>query len=584
MNYSNFFKVSFFYCAIASIAMAQSSINYSVSFDLKRETINVEAILNGVNNENIKFYFPVWAPGAYDIVNYGAKVENFKVQGLNLQNTILSTKLDSNTFTFSSSKNKTLKLSYIVDDFEYDSRSAWFALSDVENKFAFANGTAMFGYVEGKKNIPFTVNYTLPPNWDIVYGLDPQIGTKNGFIAKDYDELVDAPIMCGKFQRIDFNVKNIPHTIAIISPKSLKPTTLKKIQIMTEKVVNAETDFFNDIPYKRYVFQVYLEEFGRGDFGYGALEHSNSSAYRMPYTDEDKLETDLIGVFAHEFFHLWSPKRIHVTELGPFDYQKGPKTKSLWFHEGITEYYARLLPVRYGITTKKNFLDDMERDLLPLIKEKQKRTITELSLKITEANMYQLMGLYTKGPALGFLLDVTIRSQTNNKKSLDDALRFLNEEYGKKGITFKDQDIIPIIEKSTGTKLDDFYSSYIDGLEIPQAKQLLPAIGLKLGGGKIVKEEIGVGFDFIKDGGGYVIKSLVPNSTFEVIGFKVGDTIKSWTKVSNESGKNYASVKKMNGEIVKGEILKIENDTINLIVDELAPKDIIEARKKMLGF
>lgn len=58
-----------------------------------------------------------------------------------------------------------------------------------------------------EKNIPFTVNYTLPPNWDIVYGLDPQIGTKNGFIAKDYDELVDAPIMCGKFQRIDFNVK-----------------------------------------------------------------------------------------------------------------------------------------------------------------------------------------------------------------------------------------------------------------------------------------------------------------------------------------------------------------------------------------
>lgn len=152
------------------------------------------------------------------------------------------------------------------------------------------------------------------------------------------------------------------------------------------------------------------------------------------------------------------------------------------------------------VLQQKEFLDDMERDLLPLIKEKQKRTITELSLKITEANMYQLMGLYTKGPALGFLLDVTIRSQTNNKKSLDDALRFLNEEYGKKGITFKDQDIIPIIEKSTGTKLDDFYSSYIDGLEIPQAKQLLPAIGLKLGG-KIVKEEIGVGFDFIKDGG-----------------------------------------------------------------------------------
>lgn len=152
------------------------------------------------------------------------------------------------------------------------------------------------------------------------------------------------------------------------------------------------------------------------------------------------------------------------------------------------------------VLQQKEFLDDMERDLLPLIKEKQKRTITELSLKITEANMYQLMGLYTKGPALGFLLDVTIRSQTNNKKSLDDALRFLNEEYGKKGITFKDQDIIPIIEKSTGTKLDDFYSSYIDGLEIPQAKQLLPAIGLKLGV-RLLKKKLGLGLISLKMGG-----------------------------------------------------------------------------------
>lgn len=574
-------------CVVAlfssNYAVSQTSIDYTVSFDTKKELANVTAMLNGVTSENIKFYFPIWAPGAYDIVNFGAKVNGFKVQSLSgTKGNIVAKKIDSNTFIFPTNKSGSLKVTYSVKDFEYDSRSAWFALSDIENKFAFANGTALFGYVDGKKNIPFSVKYNLPKGWDMAYGLDLAANETTKYIAKDYDEIADAPIFCGNFQRIDFSINSIPHTIAIIAPKQIKPDNLKRIQIMAEKVVKAETDFFKDMPYKRYVFQVYLENFGRGDFGFGALEHSNSSAYRMPFTEEENLDKDLMGVFAHEFFHLWSPKRVHVSELGPFDYQRAPRTKSLWFHEGVTEYYARLIPVRYGISTQKDFLQEMKRDIIPLSETKQTRTITDLSEKITEATMFQLMGLYTKGPALAFMLDATIRQQTNNKKSLDDALIFFNNEYGKKNKTFSDDDIIPIMEQATGTKLQEFYNNYINGLSLVPVKSLLPAVGLRLGGRKEWKEEVGASFDFSKSDG-YAIKSISPGSAFEKLGFKVGDVIKSWNK-STVDGKTMINVKKVNGETLQTEMTKIEVETNDFTVDEKASPETLAARKKMMGF
>ena len=75
--------------------------------------------------------------------------------------------------------------------------------------------------------------------------------------------------------------------------------------------------------------------------GYGALEHYNSSTYLMPYFAQGAVVDMLEPVIAHEYWHLWSPKRIHVDKLGPFNYQEGPRTTSLWFHEGLNRNTMR---------------------------------------------------------------------------------------------------------------------------------------------------------------------------------------------------------------------------------------------------
>ena len=179
--------------------------------------------------------------------------------------------------------------------------------------------------------------------------------------------------------------------------------------------------FFGEMPYKRYLFQMFLKVPDRMDMGFGALEHYNSSTYLMPYFAQQAVVDMLEPVIAHEYWHLWSPKRFHVDKLGPFNYQEGPRTTSLWFHEGLTEYYARLLLVRNNLRSQNDFLETFANFVREGFGVQQKEPITILSAELTTRPLEEIISLYTKGPLLGLLLDIEVRQQTGNQKSLDDA-------------------------------------------------------------------------------------------------------------------------------------------------------------------
>src|SRR5690606_3945082 len=54
-----------------------SSVSYDVSIDVATEHFKVGGVLVNIPRDTITFHFPVWGPGAYDIVNFGAYVQNF---------------------------------------------------------------------------------------------------------------------------------------------------------------------------------------------------------------------------------------------------------------------------------------------------------------------------------------------------------------------------------------------------------------------------------------------------------------------------------------------------------------------------
>ncbi|MCB0712668.1 MAG: M61 family metallopeptidase [Ignavibacteriae bacterium] len=466
-------------------------IHYDVSIpDPISEIFSVTADLQGVTPDTLTFYFPVWAPGAYDVVNYGHFVSAFAAQ--DKQGKALQViQVDSSTYRIAK-PSKEMRISYRVHDIEQLEQSPWFGLSDIEDstRVVFATGTALFGYPDGFKDIPYTVTYTPPQEWNLAVALDPVKGKANTFSADSYDELADAPVQMGGFQQWEFSVNGIPHTVTVTAPAIVSEEAGEKLVETTKEVVQLYSQFFGEMPYDRYLFQYYFKTPSADDVGYGALEHANSSTYQMPWIGEEYLSQMMQPVISHEYWHLWSPKRFHVDALGPFDYQHLPETESLWFHEGLTEYYARLLLLRNKLRDPSDFFNTFSGHVVSLYGIRQDEPITTLSRELPHRPLEDIISLYTKGPVLGLMLDAEIRLQTDNRKSLDDAMIYFNKEYGDHtgGKNFDDHDIIPIIEKATGAKLQEFYQNYISGTEPLPFDEIFPKIGLKV----VLVPELGI--------------------------------------------------------------------------------------------
>jgi predicted metalloprotease with PDZ domain len=314
------------------------------------------------------------------------------------------------------------------------------------------------------------------------------------------------------------------------------------------------------------------------DAYFGALEHASSSTYRTPYETGPGLIADLGPTISHEFFHAWSPKRIHVAQLGPFDYQAPPRTTSLWLAEGITEYYSRIIPLRTGMLDSATFLRDMQNDIRASYGRPQRISMTHLSDSISFLDPgLTSSGLYSKGPVIALLLDAAIRQQTNNESSLDDAMRYLNEHYGRTGTTFTDEEIIPIMERATGTKLDRFYRDYIDGRKQLPIDSLLPVIGLTYAGHS---ERIkGVGAEFSADNG-FVIASVTPGGTFDAMGIRAGDTIRGYARRRDSVVVYWDGSKKPWVGAIRESV-----ETVRLLrPDPEASEPVRRARRAMLGF
>lgn len=513
----------------------KASVEYTVSIpDPTSERFHVEAVVRGISDDTLTFLFPVWAPGAYDVVDFGKYVRNFKAMALSedpghasetVPGDLSVIRPDSNTFRIVGDRHA-VYLSYDVQDIEYVSNSAWFGLSDVEPDMAFANATALFGYPAGYKNIPYTVTYIAPRGWDVAVGLDPAGEARpNTYVAHDYDELADSPVQMGSFQRFTFDVNGIPHMITVSAPARIEDTTGAELVGVTRTIVNAMSGLFGDMPYKRYLFHHFLVTPRSARGGFGALEHANSSVYRMPFYGQETVPATLAAVVAHEYWHVWSPKRIHVRELGPFDYQRAPSTTSLWFAEGVTEYYARAILSRIGFSRAQSFLSEAQHDMSGLYRREQFEPMTDLSLRVAHAPMSEVVDLYKKGPLIAMLMDIEIRWQTANKRSLDDAMRYFNDNYARKGVEFGDDDIIPIIERATGARLGEFFGRYIAGRETLPFDSSFAHAGLRY----VVRDTIrpALGAILQPSNMGVKIEQVLEGGSAAAMGLLAGDVVNS---------------------------------------------------------
>jgi len=347
---------------------------------------------------------------------------------------------------------------------------------------AFLNLAMVLCYVPDRRAEDALVSFTdVPQGWRIAVEL-PGVEGASAYRAPSYDALADAPVEIGPLDIFEFQAAGRRIRVAIHGDA----VDHAHLQDMLSRIVGYETRLMGDAPFPEYLF---LYHVGRG-FGGGGMEHANGTAIGVGSASQ------LANVTAHEFFHLWNVKRIRPQSLEPVDYTREMWTPSLWFAEGVTNTYAAYTLVRSGVWNQAQFFSDLTEQINQLQSRPARHwQSAEESSRDAWLEKYPLyddpgfsVSYYNKGQLLGVGLDIVIRDATENRASLDDVLRRLNQEYAQKGRFYPDSagiravadEVVQGAAPDANVDLGDFFARYVAGTdELPLADWLSRA-GLTL--------------------------------------------------------------------------------------------------------
>jgi predicted metalloprotease with PDZ domain len=472
---TGWWKVGAFFCLalLAVAAPARATIRYEISLARPAQhQFHVTMTIPDVR-QSVTVQIPAWNT-LYQIRDFG-----YHVQGLHAIDAagkpLRVSRSDKQTWTIQGQGE--IRVEYA----DYWDETGPFG-TQLNNEHAFLNLAMVLCYIPDRRAEESDVHFSdVPQAWRTAVELPAADGAA-GYRAPSYDALVDAPVEIGPLDMFQFQAAGRPIRVAIHGDS----VDHVRLTDMLTRIVQYETGLMGGPPFSEYLFIYHV---GR-DFGGGGMEHANSTTIGVGSAAQ------LANVSAHEFFHLWNVKRIRPQSLEPVDYTREMWTPSLWFAEGVTNTYAAYALVRSGVWNQGQFFTDLTQQINELqarpARHWQSAEESSLDAWFEKYEIYNepafSVSYYNKGQLLGVGLDIVLRDATDNRASLDDVLRRMNQEYAQKGRFYPDSAGIRAVaeevdrDAAPGARIDlgDFFARYVAGTdELPLADWLSRA-GLTL--------------------------------------------------------------------------------------------------------
>ncbi|RJF99634.1 M61 family metallopeptidase [Noviherbaspirillum saxi] len=472
----------------------KNAINYIIApKDPAAHLFEVSLTVDRPAPEGQVVWLPAWIPGSYMIREFARNIVRIRAESK--AGPVALTKTDKHSWLAAPCVGR-LVLTYEVYAWDLSVRAA-----HLDQTHGFFNGTSVFLCVQGQENLPHVVDIRRPEgdeykSWRVATALPELKARRYGFgtyIAGDYDELIDHPVELGTFERATFKAHGVPHEIVVTG--RVPNLDMARLCADLKKVCEAQIALFEPktrrAPMERYVFMTMAV----GD-GYGGLEHRASTALICSRADlpvkgqresSDGYRTYL-GLCSHEYFHTWNVKRIKPAVFAPYDLRTEGYTSLLWLFEGFTSYYDDLMLVRSGLMDEEQYFKTLAKTINSVLRGsgRTKQSVAESSFdawvkyyRQDENAPNAIVSYYQKGSLVGLALDLTIREQTNGRKSLDDVMRALWLRYGRDfaslGQGIAEAEAESLFEEVTGLKLKKFFDRYVRGTEdIPFGKLMAP--------------------------------------------------------------------------------------------------------------
>ena len=407
---------------------------------------------------------PVWIPGSYLVREFARHVSSLRArQG---QRECSIRQLDKASWLVRCEGAAALTLDYSVYAFDPSVRAAF-----LDGERGFFNPTSLCLRVHDREAGPHAIAFAgLPRGWQIATAMPVAEGGRC-YVAPDYDALADHPFELGRFWRGSFVACGVAHEFVVAG--AWPAFDGARLLADTRRICEAQIAFWHganargrDLPFDRYVFLL-----NAVDEGQGGLEHRASTALVAPRRKLprigmapvggtlDDAYADLLGLISHEYFHTWNVKRMRPAEFARLDYTQENYTELLWFFEGFTSYYDDLMLRRAGLVDDARYLSLLAKNVNAVLGAPGRRvqSVAQASFdawvkyyRSDENTPNATISYYAKGALVALALDLSLRSASGGKATLDDVMRALWAASG--GGPISEADILAATAKVAGAR------------------------------------------------------------------------------------------------------------------------------------
>ena len=345
-------------------------------------------------------------------------------------------------------------------------------------------------------------------------------------VARDLDHALDSPVLAGAFERLDWEVGGVPHSI-VLDGLGVVPPPVTLCADLTAIVETARTVFGGNLPYESYLFLCLFTT-----DGHGGLEHADSTTLLVSRTafGNDKGYREFLGLAAHELFHVWNVKRMRPVEYWQYDYESENYTEMLWLIEGWTAYFDDLICLRAGLMKREDYLAILARNVSTMRTGPGRRRLSlrESSFdawirlyRPDENSRNSSQNYYVNGAVAALCLDLTLRQASKNSCSLDTVLRDLYRETFARGRGYTLDDVHDILRRQGGDRAVATLEALVAGELDPDVESLLAEVGIRTTNSDAQKPHLGVNFE----PGGTVVASVAADSAAFAAGIAPADEL-----------------------------------------------------------
>lgn len=484
---------------------------------------------------DMQLIFPVWTPGSYMLREYTRNIESISARAHSsvdgsVQETLVLSRSGKNRWNISrpSDPQSMVCVVYRLYCREMSVRTNW-----VERDYGFITGAATFPFVRGRETEPLELQLELPTNWRDVACALPQlerIGSRVRLLAGNFDQLVDAPLVCGNFDIREFEVGGRMHYLANVGGDQL--WDLDRAVEDCKLIVASHQNFWGEVPYDSYWF-LNLNTESRG-----GLEHDNSTVLMCSRWAMHRRESylDWLALVSHEFFHTWNVRRLRPKQLMRYDYEQEQFVEELWIAEGITSYFDDLALVRSGLCTRDEYLARLSKTV-QAVQASPGRLIQDLKnaswdtwtkhYRPDENSGNARISYYLKGAVVAWLLDVALRQSSQEAVTLEDVMRLLWQRHSQTGYTLHDFETI--VEDLGSREIRDWLNARVREADEVDFDPALAWFGLQFKAEDSAKKsnfaKVWIGSQSTGSEGKLIVRTVLRGSPSDRAGLNVDDEL-----------------------------------------------------------